>query len=206
MIFGRQLDTDFFRRNDVTNMARELLGTVLRTSFDGSHTSGIIVETEAYRAPEDKASHAYNNRRTKRTETMFRDGGISYVYLCYGIHHLFNIVTATENVAHAILIRAIQPIEGEDVMLARRGMARLLPRTTAGPGSLTKALGINTNHNGLDLTDNQGPIWIEDPGIDKDQPIDIIASPRVGVDYAEECAAWPWRFRIRGSKWTSPAK
>lgn len=206
MTFGQRLGSEFFERFDVTNQAQELLGMVLRSSIDGQQTSGIIVETEAYKAPDDKASHAYNNRRTARTEIMFHRGGLTYVYLCYGIHHLFNIVTATEDVAHAILVRAIEPVEGTDIMMTRRKLSEIAPRLTSGPGSLSKAMGITLDHNAIDMTDLDSPIWIENPHIEKLPAFDIIASPRVGVDYAEECASWPWRYRIEGNRWTSPAK
>ena len=206
MIRGKRLEKDFYQRLDVTNIARELLGKLLVTHLEGSLTSGIIVETEAYRAPEDKASHAYNGRRTTRTETMYLQGGHSYVYLCYGIHHLFNVVTGPNDVAHAVLIRAIEPIEGAEVMIGRRSMQRAIPRLTSGPGSMSKAMGIDMDLNALDLTNDNSPVWIESGNRETINTFDIIESPRVGVDYAEECASWPWRYRIRGNRWTSPAK
>ena len=202
---GKILPTEFYLRKDVIQIARDLLGKVLCSRINGQETSAIIVETEAYRAPDDKASHAYNNRRTARTEIMFGPGGMAYVYLCYGIHHLFNVVTAPSEMAHAVLIRAVEPLGNVPLMLERRGMAVLAPRLTAGPGSLSKALGIRTSHTGTDLMDPSGPIWILDGGRQIPSK-NIIASARVGVDYAEECADWPWRFRIGGSQWTSPAK
>ena len=163
----------------------------------------MIVETEAYRGPEDRASHAYGHRRTKRNEVMYLDGGISYAYQCYGIHALFNIVTHKADSPHAVLVRAIEPIYGIDIMLRRRSK-EVLDRTVAGgPGALTEALGINLSHNGLPLISSS--IWIEDRGIEI-LPENIVASPRVGVDYAGEDAKLPWRFRIRDSKWTSKAK
>ena len=188
----------------MVELARDLIGKILCTSFDGQITKGIIVETEAYRAPEDKASHAYGNRRTARTNTMFLAGGRSYVYLCYGIHHLFNIVTGPENLAHAILVRAIEPFEGIEIMLERRKMKNLSTRLTAGPGILTKALGIHTGHDNQVLNP-ASDLWIEDQNL-KIASSQIISSPRVGVQYAEECAAWPWRFRLKANKWCSPAK
>ncbi len=195
----------FFLSEDVVSISQNLLGKFITTHFDGILTSGMIVETEAYRAPDDKACHAYQNKRTKRTETMFQQGGTAYVYLCYGIHHLFNIVTGMEGMAHAVLIRAIEPVENTEQMLLRRSMNSLKPQLTAGPGVMSKALGINTSHDGYDLCTPDGLISIEDRGIIIKKE-NIIASPRVGVGYAEECAAWPWRFRIKNSKWTSKAK
>lgn len=195
----------FYTRNNVVQIAKDLLGKYLVTRFDGQITAGKIVETEAYRGPDDKACHAWMNRRTNRTEIMFANGGHAYVYLCYGIHHLFNIVTGKRDMAHAILIRAIEPVENVELMLERRNLTKLTPRLTAGPGSLTQALGIRTEHTGLSLVADDSPIWLEDRGEEVLEE-NIIASPRVGVDYAGECALWDWRFRVRGSRWASPAK
>ena len=199
------LPKSFYARTDVVQVSKDLLGKSLVTNFNGQRTVGKIVETEAYRAPDDKACHAYNNRRTKRTEIMFKEGGCAYVYLCYGIHHLFNVVTGPKDMAHAVLIRGIEPIDGLETMLKRRNQTKLKSNLTAGPGILSKALGISTQHTGLSLLSAKSNIWIEDHGIDIAAD-EIIASPRVGVAYAEECALWPWRFRMKDSKWTSPAK
>ncbi len=198
------LPKSFYLSEDVVQVAKDLLGKVIHTNIDGQYTSGRIVETEAYRAPDDKACHAYNDRRTKRTETMFADGGVAYIYLCYGIHHLFNVVTAPRDVAHAVLIRGIEPIDGMDIMLQRRGKSELARSLTAGPGSLSAAMGIRKSLTGTSLYDATSAIYITEAH--PTPPDQIIASPRVGVIYAEECAAWPWRFRIKESKWTSPAK
>lgn len=199
------LPASFYQRSDVVLIAQELLGKVLYTNVDNEHTAGIIVETEAYKAPEDKASHAYNNRRTKRTEIMFAEGGVSYIYLCYGIHQMMNIVTGQLDQPHAILIRAVEPIVGIDIMLKRRNMGKIERRMTAGPGSLGKAMGISTHLNGVSLLSTDSPVYVTESARDY-TPADIIASPRVGVDYAAECKDWPWRFRLKNSKWTSPAK
>jgi DNA-3-methyladenine glycosylase len=200
-----RLEKSFYIREDVVSLSRELLGKYLVTRINGEQTVGRIVETEAYRAPDDKACHAYGNRRTARTEVMFAEGGRAYVYLCYGIHHLFNVVTGPEEKAHAILIRAIEPVEQVAIMLRRRGMDRVKPQLTAGPGVMSKALGITTELSGQSLLTKESPVWIEDRG-DHLSPEMIWASPRVGIDYAEECAAWHWRFRIKNSKWTSKAR
>ncbi len=200
-----KLSKKFYQSNDVVQISKDLLGKVLVTNFNNQLTSGIIVETEAYRAPDDKACHAYKNRKTERTKTMFEAGGIAYIYLCYGIHHLFNIVTSTEGNAHAVLIRAIEPIENVELMLKRRNFSTSKPQLTAGPGVLTKALGITTSNNGLDIMKKNSPIWVEDRGVEVPKNT-MIASPRVGVGYAEECATWPWRFRIKNNRWTSNAK
>jgi DNA-3-methyladenine glycosylase len=197
------LPESFYARTDVVKIARELLGKVLVTNFDGEHTAGIIVETEAYAGETDKASHAYGGRRTQRTEIMYMHGGAAYVYLCYGIHHLFNVVTNAKDTPHAILIRAIEPIEGIDIMLERRGKEKLQPSLTAGPGAMSMALGIHTRHTGLPLS---GPdIVIEDRGI-KVAPKNIVAATRVGVAYAMDDALRPYRFYIKNNPFVSKAK
>ncbi|WP_316784401.1 DNA-3-methyladenine glycosylase [Pedobacter frigiditerrae] len=195
-----KLPYSFYQQEDVTSLAVKLLGKQLFTLIDGRLTGGTIVETEAYNGIIDKASHAYNGRFTPRTATMYEAGGISYVYLCYGIHHLFNVVTNTKNNPHAVLIRGIEPTEGLSTMLDRRNMQSIAPRITAGPGALAKALGIDKNLNAKDLLGDE--IWIEDNGIHF-KPEYIITSPRVGVDYAEDHALLPWRFYIKGNKYVS---
>jgi len=197
-----KLPADFYQREDVLLISRELLGKVLCTNFHGKLTSGIIVETEAYAGVTDKASHAYGGRRTKRTETMYAKGGSAYVYLCYGIHHLFNIVTNKENIPHAVLIRAIQPRDGIEIMLQRRNKKKVDQSLTAGPGSLTRALGITVKDSGTFLMDNL--IWLEDQNINYTNQ-DILATPRVGVQYAGKDAQNPWRFQVENSPWVSPA-
>ena len=197
-----KLTLDFYQREDVLTISQELLGKVLYTNFEGQLTSGIIVETEAYAGVTDKASHAYGGRRTKRTESMYAHGGSAYVYLCYGIHHLFNIVTNKENIPHAVLIRAIQPRDGIEIMLQRRNKKKVDQSLTAGPGSLTRALGITVKDSGTFLMDNL--IWLEDQNINYTNQ-DILASPRVGVQYAGKDAQNPWRFQVENSPWVSPA-
>ena len=199
-----KLSADFYKRDDVLLISHELLGKVLCTNFHGKLTSGIIVETEAYRGITDKASHAYGGRRTKRTETMYAKGGAAYVYLCYGIHHLFNVVTNVEGVPHAVLIRAIQPLDGIDIMLRRRNLKNISNRLTAGPGILSQAMGISVHISGQSLLDKQ--IWIENR--ENNNPLKdfkIISSPRVGVQYAGKDASNPWRFQVENSPWVSPA-
>lgn len=195
------LSDNFYRRDDVVQISRELLGKVLCTQINGKRlTSGIITETEAYRGRDDKACHAHG-KRTKRTEIMYHEGGKAYVYLCYGIHHLFNIVTNAEGIADAILIRSIKPVDGLELMQERRGKEKITPALTAGPGRLSQSLGITTDYYGLDLTARR-TIWIEDRG-DTIRNKKIKSSPRIGVDYAGEDAKRPWRFFIEGSKWVS---
>ena len=197
-----RLSAEFYLREEVTVIARELLGQLLITEKNGNRTSGLIVETEAYRGPEDKASHAYNNRRTPRTEVMFGPGGHAYVYLCYGIHHLFNVVTGPADRPHAVLIRAIEPVEGLEIMMARRNRT-LSKQLTSGPGLVGEALALRAHDTGASLLSGE-MVWIErqPPLLDAA----ILATPRIGVDYAEECAAWPWRFSIRQNEWVSGKK
>lgn len=193
----------FYQGEDVVAIARDLLGKILITNIGGVFTSGIIVETEGYNGLCDKACHAYGGRRTARTEVMYKSGGLAYVYLCYGIHSLFNIVTNKVGRADAVLIRAVEPIEGKEEMMKRRGLAQYIPQLTAGPGALSEALGIKTNHTGTSLIGNL--IWLEDQNIKYDSA-EVIIGPRVGVAYAQEDALLPWRFRVKDSKWTSKAK
>ncbi|RMF29751.1 MAG: DNA-3-methyladenine glycosylase [Bacteroidetes bacterium] len=200
-----RLEAPFYQREDVVAIARELLGMVLVTEIGGGRCAARIVETEAYRAPEDRASHAYGNRRTPRTEVMFRPGGVAYIYLCYGMHHLFNVVTGREGMAHAVLVRAVEPLENVELMLRRRRMKQPAPQLTAGPGVLTQALGIHTSLTGTSLLAPDSPIWLEDRGLCPPQE-KILRGPRVGVDYSGPCASWPWRFAIEGSAYLSPAK
>ncbi|NGX42578.1 MAG: putative 3-methyladenine DNA glycosylase [Chlamydiae bacterium] len=188
------LSQEFYIQDDVVQLSRDLLGKFLMTNLEGDITGGMIIETEAYRGPEDKASHAYGNRRTKRTEAMFQKGGICYVYLCYGMHNLFNIVTNIEGTPHAILVRAIWPTDGIENMLHRRKKTNVDSTLANGPGTVTQALGIDTSHNGMLLTKQS--IWVEDRGI-KIHSKNIAVGPRIGIDYAKEDALLPWRFRLK---------
>ena len=183
----------FYERDDVVQIAKELIGKMLFSMIDKKLTGGIIIETEAYRGAEDRACHAYNNRRTKRTEVMFQKGGIAYVYLCYGIHPLLNIVTNTAEIPHAVLIRALSPTHGLEIMKTRR---RHKDNLCTGPGNLTQALGITLKHNGLPL--NQPPLWLEESAISIREN-QIISTPRIGVEYAQEHALLPWRFSLASS-------
>jgi DNA-3-methyladenine glycosylase len=191
------LPRSFFLANDPVPLAQALLGKVLVTEVDGRLTSARIVETEAYRAPEDRASHAFGNRKTPRTAVFFEAGGLAYVYACYGIHSLFNIVTGEEGVPHAVLIRATEPMEGLEHQLSRRKMARPTPHLSNGPGKVSQALGIGRSHYGLAVYDSHSPVRCCDDGLVLD-PQQVVASPRVGVDYAGGDALLPWRFRWQG--------
>lgn len=199
-----KLPLSYYLQEDVVALSKDLLGKFLFTNInDQGVTGGMIVETEAYAGAIDKASHAHGNKKTNRTKVMYEEGGVAYVYLIYGMYNLFNIITNSGGIPHAILIRAIEPMVGIDIMLRRRKMESLKRNLTAGPGTLTRALGITREQNGISLLEDT--IWLEDRGVHIKEK-DIIASPRVGVAYAEEHAELPWRFRIKDSKWTSPAK
>ncbi|HYG39952.1 MAG TPA: DNA-3-methyladenine glycosylase [Cytophagales bacterium] len=197
-----KLPAEYYQGEDVVAIAKDLLGKLLITSIDGQFTSGVIVETEAYNGRCDRACHAFG-RRTPRTEVLYKAGGLSYVYLCYGIHSLFNIATNVEGKADAVLIRAIEPVEGVEVMLKRRKMDVLKPQLTAGPGSLSEALGITTRLTGTPLSGST--IWLEDNDKTYDSD-EILIGTRVGVAYAKEDALLPWRFRVKDNKWISKAK
>jgi DNA-3-methyladenine glycosylase len=195
-----KLDYSFYKRTDVLAIARELLGKVLVTQFNGVTTAGRIVETEAYAGVQDRASHAYGGRRTTRTEVMFGKGGTAYVYLIYGIHHLFNVVTNKKDVPHAVLVRAIEPLTGIDSMLERSGKQRWDYTLGKGPGNVSKALGITTRYTGWDLTGNE--IYIATDGFTP--PTDaVLATRRIGVDYAGEDALLPYRFILKDNPYVS---
>lgn len=198
----QKLPLSFYLRTDVVRIAKDLLGKILVANWNGEYTSGRIMETEAYAGETDKASHA-SKGRTARTDVMFNEGGKAYVYLCYGIHQMFNIVTAKEGVPHAILIRAIEPIEGKDVMLQRTGKKTWDHTVTSGPGRVGKALGFHTTQCGTNLTGNE--LYIGDDGfVVKDD--DIVSSPRIGVDYAGEHAEWHYRFYLKNNPYVSGRK
>jgi len=194
------LKRSFLESEDTVMLAKALLGCILISKTENQLTKAMILETEAYKAPEDKASHAYNNRLTKRTKTMFGHAGHAYIYLCYGIHHMLNVVTGPQGKAHAVLIRAVEPLEGIDTIIKRRNISGG-PQLTNGPGKLTSALGITTVLNNMDLLDTKSMVRLQ--RCRKFEDSEIICSPRVGVAYAKECAHWPWRFRVKESVWTS---
>lgn len=187
------LPKSYFLNPDTIFLAKNLLGKTISTKINGMVVKGIICETEAYCGINDKACHAYGGLRTKRTETMFQEGGIIYMYLCYGIHHLLNIVTHHEGEPHAILIRGIKPIEGIDIIQKRRNLKHLKSDSCIGPGKVSQALGLSTVNNGIPL--NDGLIWIEETGL-KIPSKSISVGPRIGVDYAGDDAKLPYRFFI----------
>jgi DNA-3-methyladenine glycosylase len=198
-MMNQKLPLQFYLREDVVQIAKDLLGKVLVTAWEGVRTSGRIVETEAYGGEVDKASHA-SKGRTKRTGVLYEAGGSAYVYLCYGIHQMFNIVTNVNGVPHAVLIRGIEPLEGIDTMLQRTGKKSLDATLTRGPGNVGKALGFHVSQCGLSLTGDQ--LYIEEDGYVLDQS-EIVAAPRIGVAYAGDHALWDYRFYIRGNKYVS---
>ena len=194
-----KLPREFYTRSNVLEVARDLLGKKLVVpNRSGKRVAGIIVETEAYRGPEDRASHAWNDRRTNRTETMYGIGGTAYVYFVYGMYNQFNVVTNVENIPHAVLVRAVEPVEGLDVMRRRR-QGRSEYELTSGPGRLCIAMGIDR---GLDKADLLGRrVWIEE-GVSV-SPRQIARGPRIGIDYAEKWKDKPWRFWVKDNPFVS---
>jgi len=194
-----KLPRDFYTRSNVLTISRELLGKLLVVpDEEGRRVSGKIVEVEAYRGPEDRASHAFGGRRTKRTETMYQLGGHAYVYFVYGMYYQFNVVTNVLDIPHAILVRAVEPVEGLEIMRARRG-AHKDRNLTSGPGKLCIAMGIDR---GLDTEDLVGErVWLEE--YEKVPRSKIASGPRVGIDYAQEWIEKPWRFWIKGNEFVS---
>jgi DNA-3-methyladenine glycosylase len=217
-----KLPASYYQHKDVVFLARDLIGKTIVSMVDGQLTSGIITETEAYRGAGDKACHAHLGRFTERTKIMYETGGVAYVYLCYGIHNLFNIITNTNEQADAILIRAVEPIDGIEVMLERRGKEKLDKTLTSGPGNFSKAFGLDRSHYGADLTGDE--VWIASApltltplsdrsdmtsatvsdGIEHGKRVlDITISKRIGIDYAQEDKDLPWRFYLNTSKYVS---
>lgn len=196
----KKLSINFYKRTNVVTIARELLGKIIVTNLEGGLTSARIVETEAYEGITDRASHAWAGKRTARNEVMYAAGGISYVYICYGMHQMFNVVTNDNGVPHAILIRAAEPVDGLDIMLERTGKKIADNSITKGPGNLAKALGISKIHTGYKLAEKS--IYIANDGfvVGEDQ---IGTSKRIGVDYAGEDALLPYRFYIKGNRFVS---
>lgn len=197
-----KLPGSFYISPDVVEIARALLGKYLVTNIDGIITAGKIVETEAYNGRCDRACHAFQ-RKTGRTRVMYGVGGRAYVYLCYGIHHLFNVVTNQEGMADAVLVRAVEPVAGLEEMQVRRGATIRHAKLTAGPGTLSQALGIHRHHTGTDLTGDL--IWIA-RNTNEGGELNIETDTRIGVAYAGEDALLPWRFFIRGNPFVSVKK
>lgn len=196
---NNKLPREFYTRRNVLTVARELLGKLLVVpSTDGDRVSGTIVELEAYRGPEDRAAHSYGGRRTKRTETMYGIGGTAYVFFVYGMYNQFNVVTNSAEKPHAVLIRALEPVEGIEIMKQRR-VGQADHNLTNGPGKLCIAMGIDRTLDKADLTAER--VWIEDAA--RLSPRKIASGPRVGIDYAGEWVDKPWRFWIKGNPYVS---
>ncbi|MFZ9660941.1 MAG: DNA-3-methyladenine glycosylase [Chitinophagaceae bacterium] len=198
-----KLQRSFYLQDDVLKIAKELIGKLLVTHFNDVICAAWIVETEAYNGIVDKASHAYGGKRTSRTSTMYMEGGCSYVYLCYGMHHLFNVVTNSKDIPHAVLIRAVQPEIGKDHMLIRTSKKISDKTLGSGPGNVSKALGIQTSHNGIDLCSDL--IYIADDAY-KIDAFSIKSTPRIGVDYAGDDAYLPYRFLMNDNPYVSAKK
>ena len=196
-----KLPKSFYQRDDTLAIARELIGKLLMTNIGGELTGGIIIETEAYQGPGDRGSHAFNNKRTPRNEVMYSEGGQVYMYICYGIHDMLNVVTGKAGTPHAILIRAIEPTVGLEIIKKRRNLYNQPYRLCQGPGSLAKALGLNKTHNQLDIEGDM--VWIEDAGsFPEDQ---ILATARVGMNFEGPYKIIPWRFILKDNKYVSRA-
>lgn len=189
-----RLQKSYFLRNDVLSIARDLLGKYLFTIKDGQLAGGIITEVEAYRGVDDRASHAFGGRRTQRNEMMYHEGGVVYMFLCYGMHSMLNFVTNVEGVPDAVLVRGILPTHGEELMLQRTGKKHVTPALTDGPGKLCKALGLTRADNGVLLDGHT--IWLEDRGCAIPDGL-VRITPRIGVDYAGEDALRLYRFCIK---------
>jgi DNA-3-methyladenine glycosylase len=196
----KKLPLQFYQQKDVVDIARQLIGKIVLTNFDGLHTSGRIVETEAYVALTDKASHSFNGRRTARNEHMYAEAGTAYVYICYGMHQMLNVVTNDKDIPDAVLIRAIEPLEGIDEMLVRTGKTKLDNTLTRGPGNVAKALGIFKQHSGLKLMDSHISLYSDKFEV-KDEMVG--SSKRIGVESAGPDALLPYRFYLRGNKYVS---
>lgn len=191
-----KLPLTFYTHREVLSITRSLLGKYLMTCVDGVMTGGYIVEAEAYNGVIDKASHAYGNRQTSRTQTMYMQGGVAYVYLCYGMHEMFNVVTSVEGEPHAVLIRGIIPTDGIEVMMARRNIKVFKSTMTSGPGNVAKGLGITRQMNAYSLMGDV--IWIEDRGLVFSDD-EVVAAPRIGVQYAKEDALLPFRLFVKNA-------
>jgi DNA-3-methyladenine glycosylase len=196
-----KLPHSFYNRKDVIQIAKELLGKVVVSKIDGKITSGRIVETEAYVAITDKASHSFGGRRTARNEHMYAAAGTAYIYICYGLHQMLNVVTNKEGIPDAILIRAIEPIEGTTVMLQRTGKPKPDHTLTKGPGNVGKALGISKKHSGLLLMGEEIFIYEDEHSMLKETQVG--KSRRIGIESAGKDALLPYRFYVKGNKYVS---
>jgi DNA-3-methyladenine glycosylase len=196
----KKIPASFYLRKDVVLIARELIGKIIVSQIEGIRTAGRIVETEAYVAITDKASHSYGGKRTSRNQHMYEIGGTLYVYICYGLHQMVNIVTNEKNIPDAILLRAIEPLEGITEMTRRTGKDRNDKTITRGPGNVGKALGIFKNHSGISLSGNE--IFLAEDNF-KIHPDRIGISSRIGVESSGSDAALPYRFFLKRNVYVS---
>jgi DNA-3-methyladenine glycosylase len=194
-----KLPKEFYIREDTLTIAKELLGKYIFTNINDIVTGGIIVETEAYLGPLDEGSHAFNNKRSERNDAMYSEGGITYMYICYGIHNMLNVVTGPKDSSHAILIRALEPTVGIETMMSRRNNSSV-KKLCNGPGVLSQALGLNKSHNKINLISSQ--IWVEDRNIYLKEE-EIKATPRIGLGCKEPYLNMPWRFIIKDNPFIS---
>ncbi len=199
----KKLDRSFYSRKNVLQIASDLLGKILVTQLNGIRSSGRIVETEAYAGIDDRASHAYGGKRTARSEHLYGDPGTVYVYICYGMHHLFNVITNKKDIPHGVLIRALEPMEGVDEMLNRSGKLTADYTLTKGPGNLSRAMGMNKNHSGGNVFSEE--IFIADDGL-RYKKNEIVITKRIGVDGAGKDANLLYRFIVRGNPYVSAKK
>ena len=196
----KKLPVQFYKRPDVLLVARELIGKIIVTNFNGLITCARIVETEAYAGLTDRASHAFAGKRTARNEHMYAAAGTAYVYICYGMHHLFNVVTNSKNIPDAVLIRAVEPVAGIDIMLKRTGKKKLDNSLTKGPGNTAKALGILKQHSGTYLLKDE--IYIADDGFVIEENLTGISS-RIGIENTADAVQKPYRFYLKGNPFVS---
>jgi len=201
----RKLKRDFYER-DTLAVAKELLDKYLVHNSTGGTTIGKIVETEAYIGPSDPGSHAYKGLRSKRTEVQFGPGGYAYIYQIYGIYFCFNVVTQKIGMPEVVLIRAVEPIEGIELMTKRREFLEITAKTitnlTNGPAKLCSAMGIDKSLYGVDLCGEK--LFIASPNPEAD--FEIVSTPRINIDYAGEAKNYPWRFLINNDKFVSKPK
>lgn len=193
---------------DTLDVAKRLLGHKLVHVVDGVKRSGIIIEVEAYKGPDDKAAHSYGGRRTERTEIMYESPGHAYIYLIYGMYHCFNVITAPKGIPQGVLIRALEPVDGiEEMKQARYGKTTItksqFKNLTNGPGKLCKAMGITLKQKGILLTDDELYMEQISPEQHLSHTYNIIAGPRINIDYAEEAVHYPWRFYFQGHPFVS---
>lgn len=195
-----RLSEEFYKQDAIT-LSKELLGKMLVREMDSEKILCKIVETEAYVGPEDKGCHAYGNKKTERTKTMFLEGGVAYIYIIYGMYNCLNIVATEEDKPEAVLIRAVEPLNNIDILKKYRNIkSNKIQDLTNGPGKLCKALNIDRTLNGYDLINGNELYVMESEGEDN---FEIVETTRINIDYAEEYKDKLWRFYIKDNKYVS---